>query len=259
MYSTKILSLIIPVYNEEHTLKTIVDKVVENLNPKISLELIIVDDCSTDNSYKIATKIKKENTVIKIYKHDINKGKGAAIHTGIMHATGDYIGIQDADLEYNPAEYIKLIEVLEKNDADVVYGSRFIKLNENKINSFWHIMINKFLTFVSNCFTDLSITDMETCYKLFKREFIQSITPKLKEQRFGFEPEVTQYVANNTKKIYECAISYFPRNYDEGKKINWKDGIRALYCIVKYGYSTAPLITKLIIIFALICFFYIIL
>lgn len=234
------LSLIIPIYNEASTLENIVQEVKKIETQDIKLELILVDDCSSDNSYEIAQKIAKQDPCIKVCKHEQNKGKGAALKTGFLEATGDYVGIQDADLEYDPQDYLKLIKLLLENKADVVYGSRYLKQDTRRILYFWHTFMNKGLTYLTNMYTNLDITDMETCYKLFKREVIQEIAPKLKENRFGFEPEVTVYVAQGKYRLYECAIHYNPRTYEEGKKIGAKDGLRALYCILHYGAHTAP-------------------
>lgn len=237
----KTLSLVIPVYNEEATLRDIVDEVLKIQTEEIQLELVLVDDCSTDNSYNIALQIGQETPCVKVFKHEKNMGKGAALRTGFMSATGDYIGIQDADMEYDPKDYLKLIRPLMEDKADVVYGSRYLQQDTRRILYFWHTFMNKGLTLLTNMYTNLDITDMETCYKLFKREVIQEIAPKLKENRFGFEPEVTVYVAQGKYRVYECAISYNPRTFEEGKKIGAKDGLRALYCILHYGAHTAPI------------------
>ena len=236
-----ILSLIIPVYNEEKSLEKIIERTFElkeQLN-NIELELIIVDDCSSDNSYEIAKSLASDN--IKVYRHNKNQGKGAALKTGFLEATGDFIGIQDADMEYNPLDYIKLLKPLLEDKADVCYGSRYLKRQERRVLYFWHTFMNKGLTYLTNMYSNLDITDMETCYKLFKKDVIKNIAPKLKENRFGFEPEVTMYVAQGKYRVYECAISYNPRTYEEGKKINAKDGLRALYCIMHYGGQDAPI------------------
>ena len=244
----KTLSLVIPCYNEEKTICQLVETVIQVLNEHISLELVIVDDCSTDSSYAEIQKIKeKYPQIIKVLKQEVNKGKGAALHLGLMSASGDYIGIQDADMEYNPMDYLELVKYLEKDVADVVYGSRYLRRSNRRALYFWHTLMNKTLTFFSNTFTNIDITDMETCYKLFKKDVIHNIVPQLKENRFGFEPEVTQYVALGQYRVYECAIEYNPRSYEEGKKINWKDGVRALYCIVKYGAPYAPLPMQLLL------------
>lgn len=243
----KKLSLVIPVYNEEKTLKLLVEKVLALQEDgylkknKIDLELVLVDDCSKDNSLLIAKELEKEYSNIKVCSHIKNQGKGAALRTGFIEATGDFIGIQDADDEYNPFEYIKLLKPLMENKADVVYGSRYLKQDTRRILYFWHTFMNKGLTLLTNMYTNLDITDMETCYKLFKKDVIQTIAPNLKENRFGFEPEVTVRVAQGRYKVYECAISYNPRTYEEGKKIGAKDGLRALYCILHYGAHVAPL------------------
>ncbi len=231
------LSIIIPAYNEGNTIHLILDKIRQvSLVGYMQKEIIIVNDCSRDHteaalfSYMDANK----EMDIRYYKHEVNKGKGAALHTGISRATGDYLIIQDADLEYDPQEYNLLLKPMINGVADVVYGSRFMGGNPHRILFFWHTIGNKFLTFVSNMFTNLNLTDMETCYKLFKREVIQSIS--LREKRFGFEPEVTAKVSRVPGiRIYEVGISYYGRTYEEGKKIGWRDGFRALYCILKYG------------------------
>lgn len=231
------LSIVIPAYNEQNTIHLILNRVRDvSLVNNIKKEIIIVNDCSTDKTEESIMNYIQKNPDLPItyYKHEINKGKGAALHTGIMRATGDYVIIQDADLEYDPDEYNLLIVPIVKGGADVVYGSRFMGGSPHRILFFWHSIGNKFLTMLSNMFTNLNLTDMETCYKMFRRDIIQNI--KLKEQRFGFEPEVTAKISRIPNiKVYEVGISYYGRTYAEGKKINWKDGFRAIFCILKYG------------------------
>jgi glycosyltransferase involved in cell wall biosynthesis len=233
----KTLSIIIPAYNEGPTIHFILDKLkkVALLN-NIEKEIIIVNDCSKDNTEEAIKTYISNNPELNIqyYKHEVNKGKGAALHTGIQKATGEYLIIQDADLEYDPEEYNLLLKPVLDGFADVVYGSRFMGGNPHRISFFWHTIGNKFLTFLSNMFTNLNLTDMETCYKLFDTKIIQSI--QLQEKRFGFEPEVTAKISRIPKiRIYEVGISYYGRTYEEGKKIGWKDGVRAIYCLLKYG------------------------
>ncbi len=233
----KKLSIIIPAYNEEKTIAFIIDKVktVDLIND-IEKEIIIVDDCSTDNTKEVIKGYMDLHPAVNIqyFKHDKNYGKGASLHTGIKNANGDFLIIQDADLEYDPDEYNTLLKPVVNGFADVVYGSRFIGGNPHRILFFWHTIGNKFLTTLSNMLSDMNLTDMETCYKLFDTKLIQSIT--LKEKRFGFEPEVTAKISRIPEiRIYEVGISYYGRTFKDGKKINWKDGIRALYCIFKYN------------------------
>ena len=239
MKNNYLLSIIIPCYNEKNTLKDCIEKVLQIADEKISLELIIVDDCSTDNSVNLAKELSATHKNISLISHDINKGKGAALRSGFAKAKGDFVAVQDADLEYNPKDLKRLLQPLINGKADVVLGSRFASQNEHRVLYFWHSMGNKFLTFLSNMFTDLNLTDMETCYKVFKREIIQNI--KLVENRFGFEPEVVAKIAQMRLRIYEMGISYHGRTYAEGKKINYKDGFRALYCIFRYNAHKAPL------------------
>ena len=231
------LSIIIPAYNEGPTIHFILDKLKQvSLLENISKEIIIVNDCSKDNTEEAIKNYIENNSELNIqyFKHEINKGKGAALHTGIMKATGEYLIIQDADLEYDPEEYNLLLKPVLDGFADVVYGSRFMGGNPHRILFFWHTLGNKFLTFLSNMFTNLNLTDMETCYKLFDTKMLQAIS--LQEKRFGFEPEVTAKISRVPKiRIYEVGISYYGRTYEEGKKIGWKDGFRAIYCILKYG------------------------
>jgi glycosyltransferase involved in cell wall biosynthesis len=229
------LSIIIPAFNEARTIEMILTQVKNvSLNHAIEKEIIIVNDFSTDETKKVIEEFAANVYPVKLLNHSYNQGKGAAIHTGIREATGDLIVIQDADLEYDPKEYNLLIEPFITRNADVVYGSRFIGGNPHRILFFWHSLGNKFLTFLSNMFNNLNLTDMESCYKMFRSEILKSIV--LKEKRFGFEPEVTAKIARVPKiKIYEVGISYYGRTYEEGKKIGWKDGFRAIYCIIKYG------------------------
>ena len=241
------LSLVVPCYNEDKTLSEIVERVLTLRSEKLALEIIIVDDCSKDKSWETAQVLAEKYPEIILAKHEVNQGKGAALRTGFLKATGDFVGVQDADMEYDPNDYLIMLEPLLDGRADVVYGSRYLKPDTRRVLYFWHSCMNKFLTFASNMFTDLGITDMETCYKLFKREVIQAIAPRLKENRFGFEPEVTTYVAEAQVKVYECAISYNPRTFEEGKKIGWKDGVRALYCIMHYGACNAPVPMQILI------------
>jgi len=233
----KTLSIVIPSYNEARTIKLILDRIKNvNLISDIGKEIIIVDDCSTDVTGSVVEAYISANPslVIRYNKHEVNQGKGAAIRTGIGMATGEYLIVQDADLEYDPKEYNNLLQPVVDGFADVVYGSRFIGGSPHRILFFWHTMGNNFLTFLSNMCTNLNLTDMEACYKLFNTKVIQSL--KLHENRFGFEPEVTAKVSRVPKiRLYEVGISYYGRTYEEGKKISWKDGFRAVYCIIKYG------------------------
>jgi len=234
---THLLSVVIPCYNEEKTLESCVDKVMEIANDQLQLELIIINDASADNSLAIAHQL-AEKYPVKVLNHEVNQGKGAALRTGFKHATGDFVVVQDADLEYDPLEIPGLLKPLIDNRADVVLGSRFLSGGAHRVLYFWHSLGNKFLTLLSNMFTDLNLTDMETCYKVFKREVIQGI--EIKENRFGFEPEIVAKVAQLRLRIFEMGISYFGRTYEEGKKIGWKDGFRALYCIFRYNAHKAP-------------------
>lgn len=224
------LSIVIPCYNEEKTIRTIVDAV--RASPYEPKEIIVVDDCSSDNT-RIILERDIAPLVDKIVYHEVNQGKGAALRTGIQSATGDIVIIQDADLEYDPNEYPSLVQPITQNKADVVFGSRFMGGRPHRVLYFWHRVGNGMLTYLSNMFTNLNLTDMETCYKVFRREIIQGIT--IEEDRFGFEPEITAKIAKTRCRIYEVGISYYGRTYEEGKKIGWKDGFRALYCIVKYN------------------------
>jgi glycosyltransferase involved in cell wall biosynthesis len=233
----KTLSIVIPAYNEGKTIHFILDKVkAVNLIGGLQKEVIIVNDCSKDDTEEAIKRYQASNPELPIqyFKHEVNQGKGAALHTGIRIATGDMVIIQDADLEYDPEEYNILVKPILDGFADVVYGSRFMGGRPHRILFFWHTIGNKFLTFLSNAMTNLNLTDMETCYKVFKRETIQSLP--LREKRFGFEPEVTARISRIPKiRIYEVGISYYGRTYEEGKKIGWKDGFRAIYCIAKYN------------------------
>lgn len=232
------LSIVIPVFNEEATIHLILDRIKgTQLVNEIEKEILIINDCSNDNTKGAIENYisKNESLNIQYFEHSVNQGKGAALHTGIKNATGEYLVIQDADLEYDPNEYNDLLKPIILGFADVVYGSRFMGSNPHRILFFWHTVGNKFLTVLSNMLTNLNLTDMETCYKMFRTDIIQGI--KLKEKRFGFEPEVTAKVSRVPKiRIYEVGISYFGRTYEEGKKIGWKDGLRAIYCILKYNF-----------------------
>ena len=229
-----LLSVIIPVFNEKETLEGLVEKVRSvDLSPlNITMEIVVIDDCSRDGTLDVARKLAEEGK-IRLLRHDKNQGKGAALHTGFQGAQGEIILIQDADLEYDPEEYPKLLRPIMEGKADVVYGSRFMGGEPHRVLYFWHYVGNRFLTLLSSMMTNLNLTDMETCYKVFRSEILKSI--HLKEKRFGFEPEVTARIARLGCRIYEVGISYTGRTYNEGKKINWKDGVRALWCIIKYA------------------------
>ena len=222
------LSVVIPVYNEAATVHEIIDRVQR---VAIDKEIIIVDDCSTDGTRDVLLTIAKDHPNLTVLHHETNYGKGRALRTGFTAARGQYVIIQDADLEYDPEDYFKLLNPLEQNKADAVFGSRFLSTQEHRVLYFWHSLGNKLLTLLSNMATDLNLSDMETCYKVFRRELIQSIP--LEEDRFGFEPEITAKLARSGARIYEVGIAYHGRTYEEGKKIGMKDGFRALWCIFK--------------------------
>ena len=222
------LSVVIPVYNEAATIANLIQRVRD---VALDMEIIVVDDCSSDGTRKVLEGLPPSSDLVVRY-HDRNKGKGAALRTGFAAATGDVVVVQDADLEYDPADYHKLLAPIVDGRADVVYGSRFIGGDSHRVLYFWHSVGNRFLTLLSNAVTNLNLTDMETCYKMFRREIIQAID--LKEDRFGFEPEVTAKIARMRCRVYEVGISYSGRTYEEGKKIGWRDGFRAIWCIVKY-------------------------
>ena len=232
-----VLSVIIPIFNEEETLRNIVERVRD---VPIRKEMILIDDCSRDNSRAIMEQLREEladdeNNRIVLAFHEDNQGKGSALRTGFAHASGDIMLVQDADLEYDPSEYPRLLQPIVEGKADVVFGSRFLGDQPHRVLYFWHYLGNRFLTTLSNCFTNLNLTDMETCYKIFRRDVMDSIHPTLKQNRFGFEPEVTAKVARRRCRIFEMSISYSGRTYDQGKKIGWKDGFSALWCILRYA------------------------
>jgi glycosyltransferase involved in cell wall biosynthesis len=224
------LSVVMPVYNERATVREVIGRV---LAVPIDIELLCIDDGSSDGSREILAELQQKHSQIRALLQPRNMGKGAALRRGIQEATGDFVIIQDADLEYDPSEYPQLLEPLIQGRADVVFGSRFLGGGPHRVLYFWHSVGNWILTLLSNCFTNINLSDMETCYKVFRREVIQSIP--LEEDRFGFEPEITVKVARRKLRIYEVGISYSGRTYEEGKKIGWKDGVRALYCLVKYS------------------------
>jgi len=228
------LSVVIPIYNERATLRQLVNRVL-SLTMPFELELLCVDDGSTDSSREILLELQTQHPEVRVFLQPRNMGKGAALRRGIQEATGEFVVIQDADLEYDPAEYPILMEPLIEGKADVVYGSRFMGGRPHRVLYFWHSVGNRMLTWFSNALTDLNLTDMETCYKAFRREVIQAIP--LEESRFGFEPEVTVKIAKRRLRVYEVGISYSGRTYEEGKKIGWKDGVRAFWCMLKYSWK----------------------
>jgi glycosyltransferase involved in cell wall biosynthesis len=233
------LSVVMPVYNERHTLRTVVERV---LAVPLEIELICVDDGSRDGSREILDDLKIRYPALRTFLQPKNMGKGAALRRGIQEATGDFVVIQDADLEYDPADYPTLLDPLIQGKADVVFGSRFLGSRPHRVLYFWHSVGNRLLTLLSNCLTNINLSDMETCYKAFRREVIQSIP--IEENRFGFEPEITVKVAKRRLRIYEVGIGYWGRTYEEGKKIGWKDGFRALWCLLKYSITEPAVVIK---------------
>ena len=227
------LSIVIPVYNERETIEKVID-VVSGVNIGMEKEIIIVDDCSRDGTCAVLRQLHEKRPELKVFYHEHNRGKGAALRTGFAEATGDVVIIQDADLEYDPSEYPQLLAPIVNSHADVVYGSRFLGAKAHRVLFFWHCVGNRFLTLVSDMLTNLNISDMEVCYKVFRKEVLHGI--HLQEDRFGFEVEITAKIARGNWRIYEVPISYYGRTYAEGKKINWRDGIRALWCILKYRF-----------------------
>jgi len=235
--AAKTLSIVIPVYNERQTIQAVIGRVKAARSFKLKKEIILVDDGSKDGTVAQLKKIGRADPSLKIFFHKVNQGKGAALKTGFKHATGDIILIQDADLEYNPDEYELLLEPIIHGQADVVYGSRLMTNRPHRVLYYWHSVGNSFITWVSNAFTNLNLTDMETCYKVFKKEILVEILPHLRSKRFGFEPEFTARVAHlrPARQIYEVGISYAGRTYEEGKKIGWKDGVEAIWTIIKFN------------------------
>jgi len=232
------LSILIPMYDEEQTLEKIVGRVFDVDYDVEELEVVIVDDCSTDSSFEVAQKISENNPNVTVARHEMNQGKGAAIRTAMKTATGDIMVVQDADLEYDPRDIPSLITLIQQDIADVVYGSRFSSSGPHRVLYYWHQIGNNFLTLFSNMMTNINLKDMEVCYKAFRREVVNTI--EIEEDRFGFEPEITAKVAKGQWRIYEVPISYYGRTYEEGKKIGWRDGVRAIVCILKYNLLRGP-------------------
>ncbi len=235
----KTLSVVIPCYNEAATLREIVAAVQALASDSLVIEILIVDDCSTDGSLAVAETLAAAFPSVRVLRHSSNQGKGAALKTGFLSATGDFVCVQDADLEYDPQDFLKMLRPLLAGEADVVFGSRYLQRHERRVLRWWHSTMNKFLTLCSNVASDLALTDMETCYKMFTSEVVREIAPHLQERRFGFEPECVAAVARGMRqkgwRVCECAVRYRPRTFLDGKKIGWRDGVRALWCIFRYN------------------------
>jgi dolichol-phosphate mannosyltransferase len=240
-----LLSVLIPCYNEERTLARCIEHVLRIADQDLQLQIVIVNDCSTDNSLAVAQDLARQYPVIKIVSHERNRGKGAAVRTAFAHATGDVVGIQDADLEYDPQDLKRMLTPIRDGRADVVFGSRFLTANTHRVLYFWHSVANKTLTLLSNMFTDLNLTDMECCYKVFTQEVARKIV--IHEDRFGVEPELVAQVAQLRARVFEMGISYDGRTYEEGKKIGLKDAFRALYCVVRYNAGHSPLALQFLV------------